>query len=103
MSQHKYIFIVGHSGAGKGVLAQGVAKALGRKLIDADLALAPSIGRSVSDIIGKQGEKLFYHCLSDILSYQLTQDNIVVTTDDSIVCSEKNRQLLSSVCVVNAL
>lgn len=96
MNQYKRIFIIGHSGAGKGVLAQGVAKELDWKFIDADFALAPSIGRLTKDIIGSQGEEMFQKCLSEILSHQLTQENIVVTTDDSIICLEKNRKLLKS-------
>lgn len=101
MSQHKRIFIVGHSGAGKGMLAEAVAEKLGWKYINADFSLAPSIGRNTKDILGAQGEEAFHRCLSEILTYQLTQDNIVVTTDDSIVCSEKNRKLLSSEFTVN--
>ncbi len=96
MSQYKRIFIIGHSGAGKGVLAQGVAEKLGWKFLDADFSLAPSIGRTLGDIIGKNGEESFLHCLSEILSNQITKENIVVTTDDSIICNEKSRQLLSS-------
>lgn len=95
MSKYKRIFIIGHSGAGKGVLAQGVAEKLGWKFIDADFSLMPSIGRNIRDIIGIQGEEIFQRCLSEILSYQLAQENIVVTTDDSIICLEKNRELLS--------
>lgn len=96
MNQAKRIFIIGHSGAGKGVLAKEIAKELGWKFIDADFGLAPSIGRSLDQILGNQGEERFYQSLSDILKHQITQENIVVTTDDSIICSEKNRQLLSS-------
>jgi len=96
MSNHKRIFIIGHSGAGKGVLAEALAKKLGWKFIDADFSLAPSIGQSLAKILGNQGEEAFQHCLSDILSYQQRQENIVVTTDDSIVCSDKNCKLLSS-------
>lgn len=96
MSKTKRIFIVGHSGAGKGVLAQALAEKLGWKYTDADFALAPSVGRTMSEIIGDKGEEAFYHCLTEILSSQREQENIVVTTDDSIVCNEKNRELLSS-------
>jgi shikimate kinase len=100
MSKYKRIFIVGHSGAGKGVLAQALAKRMSWQFIDADFALAPSIGRPVTEIIGKQGEDTFHQCLSDILSYQKTKENIVVTTDDSIICHQKNQELLSSEFVV---
>lgn len=100
MTKIKRIFIVGHSGAGKGLLAKAVAKKLDWKFIDADFALAPSIGRDITEIIGKPGEIAFQDCLADILLYQTYQDYIVVTTDDSIVCSEKNRKLLASEFVV---
>lgn len=102
MSKYKRIFIIGHSGAGKGVLAEGVAKELGWKYINADYALATSIGRDVKEILGAEGEKKFQQCLSDVLNHQITtQENIVVTTDDSIVDLEKNQQLLSSEFTVN--
>jgi shikimate kinase len=96
MIQHKRIFIVGHSGAGKGLLAHGIAEKLGWKYIDADFSLAPSIGRSAREILGKEGEERFHQHLSEILLHQTSQENIVVTTDDSIVCSEKNQQLLAA-------
>ena len=96
MSQYKRVFIVGHSGAGKGVLAQAVANELGWQFIDADFALVPSIGRPIAEIIGSQGEESFQLCLEDILSHQLSEENIVVATDDRIICSEKNRKMLSS-------
>ena len=53
MSKAKRIFIVGQSGAGKGVVAEEVAKQLGWKFINADvLASVASIGRSVTDVFG---------------------------------------------------
>lgn len=95
MSKYKRIFIVGHSGAGKGVLAQGVAKALGWKYLDADFSLASSIGRPVAEILGSQGEEKFQQCLTEILKHQIGKENIVVTTDDTIIDSEESQQLLS--------
>lgn len=95
MSKHKRIFIIGHSGAGKGVLAEAVAKKLGWKYVNADFSLAPSVGKTSHEILGEQGDLAFSHCLSQILEHQTHQENIVVTTDDSIVCSAQNRKLLS--------
>lgn len=100
MSQYKRIFIIGHPGAGKALVAKTVAEKLGWQFIDADLGLEFRIGRTLTDIMGRQGVDTFYDCESEILATQLTLDNIVVTTDPSIVCSEKNRQLLSSEFVV---
>ncbi len=96
MNQPKRIFIVGHSGAGKGFLAQALAENLGWQYIDADFGLAPSIGRSAVEILGKQGEESFNQCLTDILKNLMSKENIVVSTDDSIVCTAKSRQLLTS-------
>jgi len=97
MSQNKRIFIVGHYGAGKGVLAQAIAKELGWKFINADVfGCAAHIGRALPDVVGSEGEKSFNHCLSEILLYQISKENIVVTTDENIVCDEKARELLKS-------
>ena len=95
MSKYKRIFIVGHSGAGKGVLAEAVAKKLDWKYVNTDFSLAPSIGKTSHEILGEQGDLAFSHCLSQILEHQTNQENIVVATDDSIVCSAQNRKFLS--------
>lgn len=96
MSDYKRIFIVGHSGAGKGVLGKAVAEKLGWKFVDADFGLELHIGRNLSEIIGKEGVEAFHHCESNILNSLLAQENIVVSTDSIIVCNEKNREILSS-------
>lgn len=95
MNPCKRIFIVGHSGAGKGILAAEVAKKLGWQFFDADFSLAATIGRPAAEIIGKPGEAHFHECLSEVLYHQTKRENTVVTTDDSIVCLEKNRQILA--------
>lgn len=100
MSSYKRIFIIGHPGAGKAMLAKTLAEKLGWQFIDIDLGLEFRVGRILPEIIGKQGEKAFHDCESEILATQLLKENIVVTTDPAIVCSEKNRQLLSSEFVV---
>lgn len=100
MSKNR-IFIVGHSGAGKGVLAEAVAKKLGWQFTNADiLGCTTHIGRRTSEVLGDSGEKHFFSCLHDILSRQMSQENIVVTTDESIVCDAKNRNLLKSAFTV---
>jgi shikimate kinase len=94
MKQAQRIFIVGHHGAGKGLLAKTVAQSLGWRFVDADLGLESRVGRHVSKVLGEQGQIAFYDCQFDILTSLCAQEHIVVTTDSSVVCSEKNRQLL---------
>jgi shikimate kinase len=94
MTKPQRIFILGHSGAGKGVLADAVAKKLGWNYIDADFALAPSIGRTLPEILGNEGVHSFYKCLTEVITHLKSRDQIVVTTDDSIINNETIRQLL---------
>ncbi|HAT1867324.1 TPA: shikimate kinase [Legionella pneumophila] len=94
MKQPQRIFIVGHHGAGKGLLAKSVAQSLGWQFVDADLGLEPHVGRHLSEILGGPGSDAFYGCQFDILTFLCTQEYIVVATDSSVVLSLKNRQLL---------
>ncbi|CAM2735156.1 shikimate kinase [Legionella steigerwaltii] len=94
MSQPQRIFIVGHHGAGKGVLANAVAQSLEWRFVDADFGLEAHVGRHLHEILGKQGQNDFYDCQFEILTALCDQEHLVVTTDSSVVCSEKNRQLL---------
>lgn len=95
MNQHKSIFIIGHPGAGKGLLAKTLAEKLGWKFVDADFGLEFNIGRNLVDIVGKQGADKFHDCESEILT-TLSKENVVVATDGAVICSEENRNFLSS-------
>ena len=102
MGDVKRVFIVGHSGAGKGVLARSVALKLGWQFIDADvLACVFSMGRSVTDVFGPGSESHFNQTLLEILQYQITRENIAVTTDENIICDAKAREILQSEFTVN--
>lgn len=96
MNKFKRIFIIGHPGSGKALFAKTLADKLGWQFIDADFGLEILIGRSLTDIIGKQGEDAFYHCEYEILHSLCSKENIVVATDASIVCHKNNRKLLAS-------
>jgi shikimate kinase len=96
MNQPQRIFIMGHHGAGKALLAKNLAQSLGWRFVDADLGLESHIGRHLHEILGEQGTDAFYNSQFDILTSLCTQENIVVSTDSSVTCSEKNRQLLQT-------
>jgi shikimate kinase len=95
MSQFKRIFIIGQPGAGKGLVAKTLAERLGWKFVNADLGLEIRLGRTLKEILDTQGEQSFQVCQSDILTFLLQQENVVITTDASIVDHEKNKKLLS--------
>jgi len=81
MSEYKRIFIIGHPGAGKALLAKTVAEKLGWQFINFDLGIESSVGRTLTEIVGKQGEEAFYQCEYEILESLMEKQNIVVTTN----------------------
>lgn len=95
MAQVKRIFVVGDSGAGKGVLAEAIAKKLGWMFINADIfGCTAHLGRKLSDVIGMDGENKLNKTLTEVLEHQVNKENIVVTTDENVVCDEKARNIL---------
>lgn len=96
MNNYRRVFIIGHPGAGKAVLAKALSEKLGWQVIDSDFGLEFRIGKPLIDILGKQGQDNFCEYQSRILSSQLTLENVIVITDGSIVCNEKSREILSS-------
>lgn len=101
MSEINRIFIIGHPGAGKALLAKSIAEKMGWQFIDADSGLEFHVGKTVNEILGDQGEESFYKCEFDILNSLRKKSNIIVATDGSIICSKRIRELLSSEYVVH--
>jgi len=100
MNEPKRIFIIGHMGAGKFLLAEALAKKLDWQLIDANPSLERYIGRNLREIIGKQGEEAFHECEAEIISHHINKEHIVVLLEESVIATEKNRKLLSNEYVI---
>lgn len=100
MIKPKRIFIVGHTGAGKFLLSEALAKKLGWQLIDANPGLERYIGRNLNEILGKQGEEAFHECEAEIISHYIGEENVVVLLEEAVIATEKNRKLLASEYVV---
>src|SRR3990167_9223075 len=100
MIKPKRIFIVGHMGAGKFLLTEVLAKRLGWGFIDANPSLERYIGRSLSEILGTQGEEAFHRCENEILSHYIGKEHVVVVLEESVIATKENRKLLSSEYVV---
>lgn len=100
MSKPKRIFIVGHTGAGKSLRGEALAKNLGWQYIDANPGLERYIGRSLNEIFGKQGEEAFHQCEAEIISHYIGKEHVVIIMEEAVIATEKNRKLLSSEFVV---
>lgn len=96
----KRIFVVGHMGAGKALLSEALARKLDWQFIDANPSLERYIGRSLQDILGKQGEAAFHHCEAEIITHCMDKDNVVVVLEEAVIASEENRKLLSQEYVI---
>ena len=100
MTKPKRIFIIGHTGAGKFLLSEALAKKLDWELIDANPGLERYIGRNLNEIFGKQGEEAFHRCEAEIISYYNNKEHVVVLLEEAVIATEQNRKLLSSEFVV---
>ena len=100
MNKPKRIFVVGHMGAGKSLFADALAKKLGWQYIDANPSLERYIGRSLHEIVGKQGEAAFHECEAEIISHYINKDHVVIVMEEAVIGTEKNRKLLSSEFVI---
>jgi shikimate kinase len=100
MIKPKRIFIVGHTGAGKTLLAEALAKKLGWQVIDANPGLERYIGRNLNEMLGKQGEEAFHQCEAEIISHYLEKEHVVLYMEEAVIATEKNRKLLSPEFVV---
>lgn len=54
------------------------------------------IDDSVTDVFGAGSEDKFNQTLTEILQHQITQKNIVVTSDENVACDPKTREILKS-------
>lgn len=100
MAKPKRIFIVGHTGAGKTLLSEALAKKLGWQFIDANPGLERHFGRNLNEILGSQGEEAFHRCEAEIISHVSRKENAVVMLEEAVIATEENRKLLSSEFVV---
>jgi shikimate kinase len=100
MLKPKRIFIVGHMGAGKFLMTETLAKRLGWQVIDANPSLERYIGRSLEEIMGKEGEAAFHRCEAEIIAHCLEKENIVVVLEEAVIATEENRKLLATEFVV---
>ena len=100
MSKVKRIFVVGHMGAGKALYSEALAKKLGWQFVDANPSLERYIGRSLTQIMGKEGETAFHNCEAEIISHYLDKENVVVLLEEAVVVGEKSRELLKPEYVV---
>jgi len=95
----KNIVLIGMPGAGKSTAGVILAKALGMKFTDTDIAIQEKTGRLLQDIIDTDGPDAFKRIEEETV-LSLHQDNTVIATGGSAVFSNRAMESLKSGGVV---
>lgn len=96
----KPIFLVGMMGAGKTTIGRHLARSLGRKFVDLDLALQDRCGVRVATIFEIEGEEGFRRRETALLDEYSSTPGIVLATGGGAVLAAENRGYLKDRGVV---
>lgn len=91
---HTNIFLIGMRGSGKTTIGKRLAQKLGMTFVDADKLLVNKAGKSVPDIVSKEGWDGFRNRESDVLKTICQQDNQVVATGGGVILKSANVSLM---------
>ncbi len=90
------VTLIGYRGVGKTSVAQGLAAALGRSWCDCDEELERRMGRSIAEIITRDGEPAFRDAEHHLLTELLNSFDGVLATGGGVVLRKENRDLLAA-------
>jgi shikimate kinase len=84
------VYLVGMMGAGKSAVGRPLARALGYRFIDADVALEQSAGRTIAQIFAEDGEEGFRAVETAVLDQLAQWHSLVVATGGGVVTRPVN-------------
>ncbi len=85
MTATPHIFLIGHPGAGKMVLAKALSQKLGWDLVDLDFGLEHRFATSLQNSLGKDGSEQFYKHYHQLLQQCESQPFCIINCDPCIV------------------
>ncbi|WP_037142360.1 shikimate kinase [Rhodococcoides fascians] len=95
-----YAVLVGPPGAGKSTIGRRVAAALELELLDTDVAIERTTGRTIAEIFSQDGEPAFRSIEETVVAEALATHSGVVSLGGGSVLSERTRALLAPLPVV---
>lgn len=95
-----YAVLIGPPGAGKSTIGRRVAQALELELLDTDVAIERSTGRTIPEIFSHDGEPAFRAIEEQVVANALATHTGIVSLGGGSILSERTRALLASEIVV---
>ncbi len=93
------IFLLGFMGSGKSTIGSLLAKRLGRRFIDSDVAIADRLGVSISETTSKRGESFFRQQEREFLESLEPRHSLVVACGGGMPCFQDNMNIINSLGV----
>lgn len=90
----KNIVLIGMPSSGKSTIGKQLASILGMNFIDTDELIVKNSGRTIPEIIEKDGENYFRSLESDAVLEAAAKENSVIATGGGAILNEKNVELL---------
>ena len=94
------IFLVGYMGSGKTTFGTQLARSMKLDWVDLDSDIEQQTGRSIAEIITRDGEDSFRALESEVLSKLLGAKNAVISTGGGTPCFHSNMDVMKASGVV---
>ena len=92
--------LVGLPGSGKSTIGRRLAKALGVRLLDSDVAIEQQTGRTIADIFATDGEREFRRIEEGVIRAALVEHDGVLSLGGGAVTSPGVREALAGHTVI---
>jgi shikimate kinase len=92
--------LVGLPGSGKSTIGRRLAKALGVRLLDSDVAIEQQTGRTIADIFATDGEQEFRRIEEGVIRAALVEHDGVLSLGGGAVTSPGVREALAGHTVI---
>jgi shikimate kinase len=89
------IILIGYRGTGKTSVGRMLAERLGKRFFDADVYLEQKVGRTISDMVAKEGWAFFRAREKEVIRELSQYDDCVIATGGGAVMDEDNVSALA--------
>ena len=94
--EKRNIVLIGMPGSGKSTVGRGLAKRLGRELLDTDDLIVRRAGKSIANIFASEGETAFRDLESGVIREISPSGGMVVSTGGGAILRQENVDALKS-------